>query len=181
MNQKRELLLKTALELFYQHGVNSIGINEVIKVSGIAKKTLYSHFDGKNDLVIATLGKRHFIFINWLKSKLEKTTNDQELINVLFASLQSWFIGNEPELGDFRGCFFINTSAEFSDQKSEISCYCRYHKDQVRQLIKSKLTNNSEDLLNTICLLKEGVIVTAYMTGKSADMIQSTLKILQRH
>lgn len=88
MNQKRELLLKTALELFYQHGVNSIGINEVIKVSGIAKKTLYSHFDGKNDLVIATLGKRHFIFINWLKSKLEKTTNDQELINVLFASLQ---------------------------------------------------------------------------------------------
>ena len=57
---------------------------------------------------------------------------------------KSWFIGNEPELGDFRGCFFINTSAEFSDPKSEISCYCRYHKDQVRQLIKSKLTNNSE-------------------------------------
>ena len=44
MSKKRELLLNTALDLFYRQGINSIGINEVIKVSGVAKKTLYNRY-----------------------------------------------------------------------------------------------------------------------------------------
>ncbi|HFG1889890.1 TPA: TetR/AcrR family transcriptional regulator, partial [Vibrio cholerae] len=47
MNPKRQLLIDTALNLFYKNGINSIGINEVISVSGIAKRTLYSHFESK--------------------------------------------------------------------------------------------------------------------------------------
>ena len=59
-----------------------------------------------------------------LDAKLRNTTNNSELINTLFHSLKEWFDGNEPELGEFNGCFFINTSAEFHDTKSEISSYC---------------------------------------------------------
>ncbi len=178
MNKKRELLLNTALQLFYRQGINSIGINEVIKISGVAKKTLYSHFSGKEELVLAALSQRHLVFMSWLEQKLETVANDDELIDVLFHSLQSWFNGKETELGDFRGCFFINTSAEFSDPESEISRYCSYHKAQVRQLIESKLSNTSEELLNTICLLKEGVITTAYMTGSSSEQVKSSIKVL---
>lgn len=180
MSKKRDLLLDTALELFYRQGINSIGINEVIKVSGVAKKTLYSHFSSKDELILAALEKRHKTFMNWLETKLANTKDNQEVIDVLFAALESWFNGNEPELSDFRGCFFINTSAEFSDAKSEISRYCSFHKEQVKQLIESKLANNSEDLLNGICLLKEGAITTAYVTGESADAIKNSLKILHR-
>lgn len=180
MSKKRDLLLNTALELFYRHGINSIGINEVIKVSGVAKKTLYSHFSSKEDLVLKALEKRHLIFVQWLEAKLENTANNNELIDTLFRSLEGWFEGEDPELGDFNGCFFINTSAEFHDAKSEISTYCRFHKKQVRQLIQSKLSGNSEDLLNAICLLKEGAITTAYMTGTSAEVIESSVKILRR-
>lgn len=180
MSKKREILLSTALDLFYRQGINSIGINEIIKVSGVAKKTLYSHFNGKDDLIMAALNQRHLIFMNWLEHKLEETTNDSELIDVLFESLQSWFTGNEAALGDFRGCFFINTSAEFGDPESDIFRYCCYHKEQVRQFIQNKLRNDSQDLLNAICLLKEGAITTAYMTGKSYELIQSSVKILHR-
>jgi len=180
MSKKRDLLLNTALELFHRHGINSIGINEVIKVSGVAKKTLYSHFNSKEDLVLKTLEKRHLTFVQWLEAKLENTANNNELIDTLFRSLESWFDGDEPELGDFNGCFFINTSAEFHDAKSEISTYCRFHKAQVRQLIQSKLSGNSEDLLNAICLLKEGAITTAYMTGASSEVIENSVKILRR-
>lgn len=180
MNQKRELLLNTALDLFYSKGINSIGINEIIKVSGVAKKTLYSHFDGKNDLIMAVLSLRHQVFIEWLQDKLNRTSSDHELIDCLFESLQSWFDGNEAVLGSFRGCFFINTSAEFSNQEGNISHFCGYHKAQVRQLIQSKLDTNSPDLLNAICLLKEGVITTAHLTGKSTDAIQSSKNILHK-
>lgn len=180
MSKKRDLLLSTALELFYRHGINSIGINEVIKVSGVAKKTLYSHFNSKEDLVLRALEQRHLTFMQWLEAKLENTTNNSELVDTLFHALKGWFDGHEPELGDFNGCFFINTSAEFHDAKSEISSYCRFHKAQVRQLIQNKLSKDSDDLLNAICLLKEGAITTAYMTGASSEVIENSVKILRR-
>ena len=52
MSNKRELLTKTALDLFYKNGINSVGINEILKVSGVAKKTLYNYFGSKEELVL---------------------------------------------------------------------------------------------------------------------------------
>ncbi|CCN34187.1 putative Transcriptional regulator, TetR family [Vibrio nigripulchritudo SO65] len=180
MSQKREQLLDTALDLFYRLGINSIGINEILKESGVAKRTLYSHFNSKDELILAALNRRHQTFIYWLEGKLDGVESDRELVDVLFTSLNSWFTNNERQLGDFRGCFFINTSAEFSDPNSDISRYCKHHKEQVRQLIKSKLKSDSEELLDAICLLKEGTITTAYVTGNFSHAISSSLNILRR-
>lgn len=55
MSKKRQQLINIALQLFYEKGINSVGINEILSVSGIAKKTLYNHFTSKEDLVLAAL------------------------------------------------------------------------------------------------------------------------------
>lgn len=164
MNSKRQLLIDTALQLFYQKGVNTIGINEILKVSGVAKKTLYHHFDSKDTLVLAALEQRNNIFIAWLERVLCDANNDKKVVNKLFNALADWFSG-ETELGDFRGCFFINTSAEFSDPSSDISLYCQAHKNQVRALIANKMSNPSDSYLDAICILKEGAITTAYVSN----------------
>jgi AcrR family transcriptional regulator len=178
MSKKRDLLISTALNLFYRYGINSIGINEVLNVSGVAKRTLYSHFESKEALALAALNKRHEIFMEWLEKQLENTTSDQEVIDELFISLGNWFNGNEAKLGDFRGCFFINTSAEFSDTQSDIARYCCHHKEQVRLLLQHKLSGDTPYLLDAICLLKEGAITTAYITGNGTDAINKTLQVL---
>src|SRR5215471_12191129 len=67
MNQKtsftrqpaRERLLAAAGELFYQEGVQSVGIDKVIERAGVAKASLYGNFSGKDDLVRAYLDARH--------------------------------------------------------------------------------------------------------------------------
>jgi AcrR family transcriptional regulator len=164
MNSKRQLLIDTALQLFYQKGVNTIGINEILKVSGVAKKTLYHHFNSKTTLVLATLEQRNNIFINWLERSLCDAKSDKNVVNKLFNALADWFSG-ETELGDFRGCFFINTSAAFSDPNNEISLYCQDHKKQVRALIANKMFDPSDDFLDVICILKEGAITTAYVAN----------------
>ena len=110
MSKKREQLVDTALDLFYRKGINTIGINEVLKESGVAKRTLYSHFASKDELVLAALEKRHHKFCSWLEKQLNQTNSDREVITSLFHSLRSWFAGEVDELGAFRGCFFINTS-----------------------------------------------------------------------
>ncbi|KJY81936.1 transcriptional regulator [Vibrio galatheae] len=172
MSKKRQILIDTALELFYRNGINSIGINEILKSSGVAKRTLYTDFDSKEALILAALHQRHERFIDWLENKLLDSQSDTQVIQNLFNALASWFDNQEPELGNFRGCFFINTSAEFSDTGSEISRFCYQHKQQVRSVIQRHLHNQDPLLLESICLLKEGAITTAYMSGDSHTVIK---------
>ena len=180
MSQKRQLLIDIALKLFYQNGINSIGINEILKLSGVAKRTLYNHFDSKDALVLAALEQRHQNFIEWLGQKLVSTQSNIEVIEGIFGALNSWFKGNEEVLGDFRGCFFINTSAEFSDSECDISKYCGFHKQQVRSLIQQYLGSESSDLLDAICIMQEGAIVMAYMTGNSDEVTTKSIDILKK-
>ena len=179
MSKKRQILIDTALDLFYRNGINSIGINEILKSSGVAKRTLYNDFDSKEALILAALHQRHERFIEWLESKLSDSNSDSNLIQNLFNALASWFDNQEPALGDFRGCFFINTSAEFSDSDSEISRFCNQHKQQVRKIIQRHLHNEDPLLLESICVLKEGAITTAYMSGDSHTVIKHCLDILE--
>lgn len=179
MNIKQQLLIDTALQLFYERGVNSIGINEILNVSGIAKKTLYNHFDSKESLVLAVLKQRNDNFLAWLDTKLKGATTDKDVIEKLFTGLSAWFAGSEVELGDFRGCFFINTAAEFSNPDSDISKYCQNHKQQVRDLIRQYLSKPNAELLDAICLLKEGAITMAYVSN-DLTMPEKCIKILSK-
>ena len=55
----RDRLLHAASELFYEHGVHTVGIDTVIERAGVAKATLYSTFGSKEALVRAYLEARH--------------------------------------------------------------------------------------------------------------------------
>ena len=180
MSNKKQQIINTALQLFYRHGVNSIGINEILKISGVAKKTLYHHFSSKEALVISTLMARDQIFLAWLDARLLDRQTDQEVVHRLFDALTDWFHDRVEELGTFRGCFFINTAAEVSDPESHVSHYCRQHKQQVRALIQKHLRSKQKSLLELICLLKEGAIVSAYV-NQDLDAAQKCIPWLDRY
>ena len=164
MSDKQQLLINTALDLFYKNGINSVGINEVLKVSGVAKKTLYRYFDSKDALIIATLEQRHTIFITWLESSVENSVDNKEFIKKLFSALTRWFNNQVPALIDFRGCYFINTAAEFTWQNENISCFCQQHKENVRMMLKTQMPIFEQSLFELICMLKEGAITSAYIS-----------------
>ena len=47
------------LSFFILEAFHAVGINEIIKAANVAKKTLYNHFQSKDDLIIATLTQHH--------------------------------------------------------------------------------------------------------------------------
>ena len=47
----RDRVLRAALDLFYEHGVHSVGIDRIIAESGVAKMTFYRHFHSKARLI----------------------------------------------------------------------------------------------------------------------------------
>ena len=54
----RERILAAAYDLFSRQGIRAVGIDAVIRTSGVARMTLYRHFRSKDDLVRAFLDRR---------------------------------------------------------------------------------------------------------------------------
>src|SRR5688500_20041901 len=55
----RERILRAADELFYAKGIRNVGIDEIIAHAGVAKASLYKHFESKDLLVLAWVRQRH--------------------------------------------------------------------------------------------------------------------------
>lgn len=55
MDKQYEIIVQTASKLFHQYGVRNISIDEVCSELRISKKTFYTHFAQKEDLVDAVI------------------------------------------------------------------------------------------------------------------------------
>jgi AcrR family transcriptional regulator len=104
----RQRLLDAAEELFYEEGVHTVGIDRVIERAGVAKATLYSVFGSKDELVRAYLERHNTIWRERLTSRITaRYAEPRERLLGVFDVLGERF--TEP---DFRGCAFVNASAE---------------------------------------------------------------------
>ncbi len=104
----RERLLAAADELFYTDGLNSVGIDQVIKRAGVARASLYNTFGSKDELVRAYLRGRHTQTRELMARELHARyrTPRERLVGVFEVQGR---IFAEP---DFRGCAFMCASAE---------------------------------------------------------------------
>lgn len=170
MNKRAELI-NTALELFYRFGIHAVGINEVLAQSGIAKKTLYKYFPSKDDLILSCVVERDQRFTRWLLARCDKSDSVNVFIEEVFNALDDWINDKATELGRFGGCFFINTAAEYSDENCEIYLQCQQHKNNIKRILGDQLSahilneNRAELMLDTLLLLKEGAINSAFVMG----------------
>lgn len=168
---KQQQLVEAAFNLFYQNGVNATGINSILTQSGIAKKTLYHYFSGKEALILATLEYRDTVFYHWLKGRMESVTPGADALYTLFSALDDWFHDRVESIAGFQGCYFMNVAAEFSDPHDPIHQQCAKHKRKVMALISDHVSiycadsKNEAMLIDAVVLLKEGAIAQAYVTG----------------
>ena len=55
MARKRDLILKAALAAFLEDGYAGSSVNRIAENAGVSIKTLYRHFDNKDDLFVAVI------------------------------------------------------------------------------------------------------------------------------
>jgi AcrR family transcriptional regulator len=103
----RERLLAAADALFYEEGVNLVGIDRVIERAGVAKASLYDCFGSKEELIRAYLQQRHEARQLRLRDRLARYATPREKILAVFDSMAE--TAAKP---DFRGCAFARASAE---------------------------------------------------------------------
>ena len=54
----RARLVHVAIELFYSHGFQAVGVDQILATAGVTKTTFYKHFESKDDLLVAAIGQR---------------------------------------------------------------------------------------------------------------------------
>jgi AcrR family transcriptional regulator len=113
----RTRILDAAYELFSRHGIRAVGIDAIIRRSGVARMTLYRNFGSKDDLVLAFLERREQRWTkDWLQHEAERRATDPgERLLAIFDVFDAWF-----RREDFEGCSFINVLLETTDPASPV-------------------------------------------------------------
>lgn len=160
----RERILAAAEELFYREGLH-VGIDAIIGKAGVAKMSLYSHFDSKDALIVEFLKSKRDRWFTWFLAEIPKrATTPRERLLAMFDLFGEWFCTTE-----FRGCAFLNAATELPDPSHPARAIVADYKEQLRSWIEEQCREarlkNPRDLSTQIALILDGAISRAYVTG----------------
>lgn len=162
---KRNHLIDVAMQLFNRRGYRATGVDDIMAEAGIAKTTLYRHFQSKEDLIVAALAKADDMARDELRAYVEKASNDpRERLLATFGQLELWMRD-----GEFNGCPFVAAAGEFGDDKSPIFMQARLHKRlylaYFEELVRAANLADPKRLAAQIVMLHEGAIAFAQVLG----------------
>lgn len=166
-------LLDTALRLFNLHGYHATGIDLLIAEAGVAKTTLYRHFETKEDLILAALERRDEQSRAEMRIFVEQRTNDP------YERLLATFDFLEASVRDkqFRGCIFMSAAGEHKEAVDPVFRAALMHKRLVlayfEELAHAARFAEPKRIADTINLLHEGATAIAQMTRTGEAVRQS--------
>jgi AcrR family transcriptional regulator len=157
----RERLLAAADELFYENGVNLVGIDRVIEHAGVAKASLYDCFGSKEELIRCYLQARSERRQARIRERMAQFQAPRDKILSVFDLLAETVA--QP---NYRGCAFQRAAAE-AGAGSTIKGAC----DASRAWIRAQFTDLSqaagapdpESLGRQLVLLYDGAGTTAHV------------------
>ena len=159
----RDALLEAAERLFYERGIQAVGMDEVRAASGLPLKRIYRFFAAKEDLVVAVLERRDRRWRASLTAHVESVVDPRERVLAIFDWLAEWF----AETG-FRGCAWVNAHGELGPSSEAVLAEVRSHKQAFHDQIAAWVHATGLALVEPVFLLAEGAIVTAGISGDPA-------------
>ena len=141
----RDRIFDTACELFYQHGIRSVGVDAIAAEAGTNKMSFYRSFESKDALVAEYLRERESEFWQWWESLFEAhlaTVKDKAC----------------------RGCALGNAAGEMADDDDVLSELVRHFKKDVRKRLRKMAhelgARDPEALGDALMLLMDGSYFT---------------------
>ncbi|GAA4267891.1 TetR/AcrR family transcriptional regulator [Frondihabitans peucedani] len=162
-----ERAVRTANRLFYEEGIQAVGVDRIAAEADISKATLYSHFRTKDDLVVNYLRDRSTEWQAFVRDELPKRTDDPaERILAVFDLLGDWFV-----TPGYRGCPFVNAEAEYGSEHPA-HVVTLEHRAWVRALfvdLLRELDGSCEQSVIDFLALQIGLLYDGSMVSAQAD------------
>ncbi|MFP3566901.1 TetR/AcrR family transcriptional regulator [Paraburkholderia sp. SIMBA_030] len=168
----RERLLDAAEALIYAGGIHATGVDAIVKQSGTARKSFYTHFESKDALVAAALERRDERWMNWFIAGTQQhgKTARKRLLG-MFDVLREWFASE-----DFHGCAFLNAAGEIGSADDPIRIVAREHKERLLAFVRTQCDEYALEsdmdrrraarLSRQWLILLDGAIAVALVSGE---------------
>jgi AcrR family transcriptional regulator len=138
-------------------------MDEVRAASGLPLKRIHRSFAAKEDLVVAVLKRRDHRGRSDLAAHVEQVLDPRERVLAVFDWLAEWFA--QP---GFRGCAWTNAHGELGSSSEAVLAEVRSHKRAFHDQIAAWVHATGVPVAEPVCLLAEGAIVTAGISGDPA-------------
>jgi AcrR family transcriptional regulator len=173
----QQLLLRAAGELFYQEGVRAVGVDAVVERAGVNKMSLYRQFASKDDLIVAYLEHTNDrFFANFEKSIGMHPGQPVRQIAQYFEDLTQ-----RASREGYRGCPFVNVSAEFPDPTHPAREIVARNKAELTKRLTELTTAAGADdpaaLADALALLIEGVYAASQTFGPGCGPILAAPRV----
>jgi AcrR family transcriptional regulator len=161
----RDRILNTARELFYREGARSVGVDTVVAQSGVAKTSLYRWFPSKDALIVAVLEEEaRDRWAGWDYVAARATGDARERLRQQLAGIVR-FVSNP----NYRGCPFMNVTAEFADQQHPSRAVAREVMEELRRRVRALVdqigVRDPATLTEQIVMLVDGAFSAAQVFG----------------
>jgi len=173
----RERLLAAADELFYEHGINQVGIDRVIDHAGVAKASLYDCFGSKEELIRCYLKGRS-------DRRQERIARRMALFHTPRDKILSVFdlLGEFVAQPNYRGCAFQRAGAEAA-AGSPVKGACEdsraWMRAQFTALARAAGDRDPESTARQLVVLYDGALMTAH-ADRDLDAPQAARELAAR-
>jgi AcrR family transcriptional regulator len=180
----RERVLAAADQLFYERGIHTVGVNEIVRQAGVAKTSLYLHFASKDELVATYLKGRGDLYRDEWTRLLEDRTGDppEEQLDAIFDVLAAFVAAR-----NFRGCPFSNAAAELCEPdhpgRVAIDEYRRFVRDTLFATVAARAgVTETTALSEKLQLMYDASLAASLADGHGApvERARETARLLLR-
>ncbi|MFF8596639.1 TetR/AcrR family transcriptional regulator [Streptomyces sp. NPDC015220] len=153
----RARLLSTATEIFYAEGIHSVGVDRIIAEAQVTRATLYRHFAGKEELVLAYLDQAD----RGIRAGIAAARADGQSAADGVRAVARFIVEGIQGPG-FRGCAFLNAVAEYPDAAHPVHQAVLAHRqwflDTVTELLARVGDAPADEAGRHLVMLRDGAM-----------------------
>lgn len=162
----RDRILDAAYRRFYQRGFARVSMDCISEASGVTKRSVYYHFESKDELVAAVLQRQQAqalaLFERW---GAKPASSPAEFLANVFAEMKRW-----AKAPGWRGSGYTRLTMELADLPGHPARKAaRRHKRAVKDFLQVKLSglgaSDPELLAREVMLLIEGCLSLMLIHG----------------
>lgn len=144
-------VLEKSIKLFWEHGFRGCSINEIVKVTGVNRFSLYHEFQNKEGILYASLNlyrERH------CQEKLDYLKRDGNLPIIL----KEFYLSFIDESNTTPGCYYIHIATELADQDKKLRTIVDAYLSEVESLL-------NELLIRKGISTKKSIVLACHLLG----------------
>ncbi|MGW1738332.1 TetR/AcrR family transcriptional regulator [Nocardia sp. NPDC001965] len=163
MSEARARLLDTASGLFYAEGLHAVGVERIVAAAQVTRATLYRHFPGKDDLVVAYLRQADEAIRAQVAAARSENPTAVQVVRAVGQSIADGIRGPW-----FRGCAFLNAAAEYPDPEHPVHRTVLAHRQwflaTVTEILAAVDGIDPEPAARHFVMLRDGAMAAGCLT-----------------